>query len=90
LGLFSLEEAVHRMTGLSAAQFRLRDRGVLQPGAFADITIFDADTILDQASFEAPTRPASGIECVVVNGAIAWTASGSTDSRTGRVLQRPA
>jgi N-acyl-D-amino-acid deacylase len=90
LGLFSLEEAVHRMTGLSATQFRLRDRGVLQPGAFADITIFDADTILDQASFEAPTRPASGIDHVVVNGAIAWTASGSTDSRTGRVLQRPA
>jgi N-acyl-D-amino-acid deacylase len=90
LGLFSLEEAVHRMTGLSAAQFRLRDRGVLQPGAFADITIFDADTILDQASFEAPTRPASGIDYVVVNGAIAWTASGSTDSRTGCVLQRPA
>jgi len=90
LGLFSLEEAVHRMTGLSATQFRLRDRGVLQPGAFADITIFDADTVLDQASFEAPTRPASGIEYVVVNGAIAWHADGTTDSRTGRVLKRPA
>ncbi|WP_204138657.1 amidohydrolase family protein [Halomicronema sp. CCY15110] len=89
LGLFSLEEAVHRMTGLSATQFRLRDRGVLQPGACADITIFDADTILDQASFEHPTRHASGIEYVVVNGAIAWTPQGSTDCRTGRVLQRP-
>jgi len=88
VGLFSLEEAVHRMTGLSAAQFRLRDRGVLQPGAFADVVVFDADTILDQASFDHPTQPASGIEWVVVNGAIAWTARGSTGSRTGKVLKR--
>jgi N-acyl-D-amino-acid deacylase len=88
LGLFSLETAVHRMTGLSAAQFRLRDRGILQPGAFADIVIFNADTILDQATFEAPTRPASGIESVIINGAIAWTDSHSTQTRTGRVLKR--
>ncbi|MGB3492346.1 MAG: amidohydrolase family protein [Elainellaceae cyanobacterium] len=55
VGLFSLEEAVHRMTGLSASQFRLTDRGVLKAGAFADVVVFDADTILDQASFENPT-----------------------------------
>lgn len=88
VGLFSLEEGVHRMTGLSASQFRLRDRGVLKPGNFADIVVFDADTILDQASFEQPTQPASGIDYVVVNGAIAWTKTGSTDTRTGRVLKR--
>jgi N-acyl-D-amino-acid deacylase len=88
VGLFSLEEAVYRMTGLSAAQFRLRDRGVLKPGAFADVVVFDAHTILDQADFENPTQPASGIEWVVVNGAIAWTAMGSTGTRTGKVLKR--
>jgi N-acyl-D-amino-acid deacylase len=88
VGLFSLEEGVYRMTGLSAAQFRLRDRGVLQPGAFADVVVFDADTIRDQASFDHPTRPASGIDWVVVNGAIAWTRQGSTQTRTGRILKR--
>ena len=88
VGLFSLEEAVHRMTGLSAAQFRLTDRGVLKAGAFADVVVFDAETILDQSSFEHPTQPASGIETVVVNGAIAWTQTGSTDRQTGRVLKR--
>ncbi len=88
VGLFSLEEAVYRMTGLAANQFRLRDRGVLQPGACADVVVFNADTILDQATFEHPTRPASGIEYVVVNGAIAWSPTGSTGTRTGRVLRR--
>lgn len=88
VGLFSLEEGVHRMTGLSATQFRLRDRGLLKPGNFADVVVFDADTILDRASFEQPTQPASGIDYVVVNGAIAWTKTGSTDTRTGRVLKR--
>jgi N-acyl-D-amino-acid deacylase len=78
------------MTGLSAAQFRLRDRGVLQPGACADVVVFNADTILDQASFEQPTQPSKGIDYVLVNGAIAWTAAGSTGTRTGRVLRRAA
>jgi N-acyl-D-amino-acid deacylase len=88
VGLFSLEEAVHRMTGLSAAQFRLPDRGVLKPGAFADVVIFNADTILDQASFDHPTQPACGIEWVVVNGTISWTTTGPTGTRTGKVLRR--
>ena len=88
VGLFSLEAGVHRMTGLSAQQFRLRDRGILQPGNFADVVIFDAATILDQASFDQPTQPASGIEYVVVNGAIAWTPNGTAETRTGKVLRR--
>jgi N-acyl-D-amino-acid deacylase len=89
-GLLSLEDAVYRMTGLSAAQFRLQDRGILKPGAYADLVVFDADEILDQASFEQPTRPASGIDYVVVNGAIAWSNQQPTGSRTGTVLKRPA
>jgi N-acyl-D-amino-acid deacylase len=90
VGLLSLEDAVYRMTGLSAAQFRLQDRGILKPGAYADLVVFDADEILDQASFEQPTRPASGIDYVVVNGAIAWSNQQPTGSRTGKVLKRPA
>jgi N-acyl-D-amino-acid deacylase len=88
VGLLSLEDAVYRMTGLSATQFRLQDRGVLKPGAYADLVVFDADKILDQASFEQPTRPASGIDYVVVNGAITWAQQQPTGTRTGTVLKR--
>jgi N-acyl-D-amino-acid deacylase len=88
VGLLSLEDAVYRMTGLSATQFHLQDRGVLKPGAYADLVVFDADEILDQASFEQPTRPASGIDYVVVNGAITWAQQQPTDARTGTVLKR--
>jgi N-acyl-D-amino-acid deacylase len=86
--LFSLEEAVRRMTNLSATQFRLNDRGVLREGAFADVVIFDADEISDTASFEHPTQPASGIDYVLVNGAIAWTGGRYAGTQSGRVLKR--
>jgi len=61
LGLFGLEEAVWRMTGLSAARFGLTGRGFLAPGAYADITIFDLATIADRATFvcRRPPPPAS-------------------------------
>lgn len=88
LGLFSLEEAVRRMTGLSADQFRLVDRGVLRVGAFADVVVFDGETISDRSTFDQPTRPASGIDWVLVNGTIAWGPQGATGSRSGRVLRR--
>ncbi len=88
VGLLSLEDAIYRMTGLSASQFRLQDRGVLRPGAFADVVVFDAHEILDQASFANPTRPASGIDYVIVNGAIAWRQQRHTGTRTGTLLTR--
>lgn len=88
VGLFSLEAAVHRMSGLPATQFRLSGRGVLRPGACADVVVFDETTVADQASFEHPTRPASGIEFVWVNGVLAWQAQASTGSRSGQVLRR--
>jgi N-acyl-D-amino-acid deacylase len=65
--LFSLEEAVRRMTALPAAQFGLRDRGVLRAGAYADLVLFDPDTIADRATFEQPKIPAAGIAQVMVN-----------------------
>jgi N-acyl-D-amino-acid deacylase len=88
LGLFGLEEAVRRMTGLSAARFGLTGRGVLAAGAYADITVFDPETVADRASFEAPTTPAAGIEHVFVSGRPVWSEGKPTGERPGRVLRR--
>ncbi len=90
LGLMSLEEAVHRMTGLAAARFRIKDRGVVRVGAHADLAIFDPDTVIDRATFEDPIRPAGGIEAVVVNGRVIWRDGDSTGERPGRLLRRGA
>jgi N-acyl-D-amino-acid deacylase len=90
LQLFPLETAVYKMTGLTARKFGLQHRGVLQEGMHADITIFDADTVLDAADFQHSTRPATGIATVIVNGAIVWRDGKPTGARPGRVLQRSA
>lgn len=88
LGLFGLEEAVRRMTGLPAARFGLAGRGNLTPGAHADVTVFDAAAVIDRASFEKPTTPAAGIEHVFVNGRPVWSERTSTGERPGRGLRR--
>jgi N-acyl-D-amino-acid deacylase len=87
-GLFGLEAAVRKMTGLSAARFGLHDRGVLAPGAYADITVFDAENVIDRATFAEPTLPAAGIEHVFVNGRPVWSEGGPTGERPGRALRR--
>jgi N-acyl-D-amino-acid deacylase len=87
-GLFSLEEAVRKMTGLPAARFALAGRGRIAPGACADITVFDPDTIADRASFADPTVPAAGIDHVFVNGRPVWQEGKSTGERPGRALRR--
>ena len=88
LKLFSLEEAIRRMTGYSAETFGLIDRGVLKEGAFADITIFDEDTVLDRATFDKPMTPAAGIDTVMVNGSVVWEHGCATGHRPGHVLRR--
>ena len=88
LGLFSLEEAVRRMTGLSAYRFGLAGRGILAAGGYADVTVFDAETVADRATFEAPTTPAAGIEHVFVNGRPVWCQGRPTGERPGRALRR--
>ena len=60
VGLFPLEEAVRRMTSLPARRFGLSDRGLLKVGAYADLTLFDPETVIDRATFEQPQRPADG------------------------------
>lgn len=90
VGLFGLEEAVHRMTGMPAERFGLRDRGTIRCGAFADLVLFDAETIIDRATFEEPARPAAGIETVLVNGQPVLDGGRLTGARAGRVLRRAA
>jgi len=89
-GLFALEQAVHKMTGLSARNFGLEGRGLVETGAFADLTLFDPARVRDTATFERPATPAEGIELVMVNGQIAWRDGRPTEARAGRVLRRQA
>ena len=87
-GLFPLEEAVRKMTALSAARFGLKDRGVLRAGAYADLVVFDPETVIDAATFDDPKRPAEGIAMVFVNGRPVWQDGAHTGARPGRALRR--
>lgn len=88
LGLFPLETAIYKMTGLTAKNFGLKDRGVLKEGAYADLVLFDPETIDSAADYEHPIAPARGIDTVIVNGAVVWRHGQGTSARPGRVLAR--
>ncbi|MGD9618032.1 MAG: amidohydrolase family protein [Alphaproteobacteria bacterium] len=88
VGLFGLETAVRKMTGLSASRFGLTGRGVVRAGAYADLCVFDPETVIDRASFAEPTRPAAGIAHVFVNGRPVWSEGKPTGERPGRALRR--
>jgi N-acyl-D-amino-acid deacylase len=88
IGLFGLETAVRKMTGLPAARFGLTGRGVVAAGAYADLCVFDAETVIDRATFAEPTLPAAGIEHVFVNGSPVWSEGRPTGERPGRALRR--
>ena len=87
--LLSLEEAVRKMTSLPAQRMRLWDRGVVRPGAFADLVVFDAATIRDRATFEQPKQYAEGIRYVLVNGQLVVDGGQITSARPGRALRGP-
>ena len=70
LGYYTLENAVHRCTGLAASRYGLEDRGVIRAGAAADITVFDFDTIRDNSTFENTQQYPDGIDYVLVNGKV--------------------
>lgn len=88
LNLFTLEEAIHKMTGLAAEKYGLKDRSLIQPGTFADLVLFDPNIIDAQATFEAPTAPSIGIKWVMVNGQKVWENGRPTTQRPGSVLKR--
>jgi N-acyl-D-amino-acid deacylase len=89
LGLFSLETAVHKMTGRTAAVFGLTDRGAIRAGAYADLVLFDPAQVRDAATYENPTAVSPGIEETWVNGQSAYVfGAGATEARAGRLLTR--
>lgn len=87
-GLLSLEEAIHRMTGLAAQQYGLDRRGRLEPGWFADLVVFDPQRVADAATFEQPVQVSRGVEQVWVNGRQVWDGQRATGALPGQVLRR--
>src|SRR5437667_365517 len=89
LKLFPLEFAVRKMTSLAAQRVGLADRGLLRPGMYADITVFNPVTVIDHATFEQPHQTSVGIEYVFVNGRMVLKHGQMTDARPGRGLRGP-
>jgi len=85
-GLLRLEDAVRKMTSLSAAKIGIRDRGMLQSGFFADITMFDEKRIIDRATYGEPFRYGEGVDYVIVNGRVVVDHEKHTGMRPGRPL----
>lgn len=86
--LFPLTQAVHKMTGMSAARFQLAQRGLVKVGYYADLVLFDPQTVRDVASFSDPKQPAEGIEAVMVNGVMSYGSDKRIIGRAGRFLRR--
>ncbi len=86
-GLLRLEDAVRKMTSLSAAKLGLRDRGLVREGCFADLTVFDPDRVLDRATYPEPFQYSQGIIFVLVNGQVVLDKGQPTGARPGRALR---
>ncbi|MGN9777730.1 N-acyl-D-amino-acid deacylase family protein [Micromonospora sp. H33] len=89
VGLLSLTEAVHKMTGMPARRFGLHERGLLADGYAADLVILDPAEAADGATYDDPLAPPRGIRCVVVDGHVVVDGDRVTDARPGRVLAVP-
>ena len=87
--LLPLEQGIRKMTSLPAQRERLRDRGLLKPGYFADVTVFDPATIIDKATYEHPTQLSQGVKYVFVNGQLEFEGDRLTGAQAGRVLRGP-
>jgi N-acyl-D-amino-acid deacylase len=88
-GVLQLEQAIHKMTALSARRFKLDQRGKLQVGYFADVVVFDPQSVQDLAGFENPAQFSAGIEQVWVNGVLSYTGEQrGKAARSGRFVRR--
>ncbi len=88
--VITLQDAIHRMSGMPAERLQFGDRGLLRPGLKADIVVFDPATVADRATFDKPHQYSVGFEHVIVNGKLALKNGGVTSERPGRVLYGPA
>jgi len=84
----SLQEAIHKMTGLSAQQTGLKKRGLIKTGYYADIIIFNPETVNDEATIAEPHKLSEGIETVWVNGTIVFENKKTTDLYPGKIIKR--
>jgi N-acyl-D-aspartate/D-glutamate deacylase len=84
--VLSLEEAVRKMTSANAAKIGIYDRGLLRPGQWADVTVFDPAAIIDRATFEKPHQYAAGVEYVIVNGKLVLDLGRPTGARPGTIV----
>ena len=87
--VISLEFAIRKMTSLAAQRVGINDRGLLKPGMYADITVFDPATIIDRATFEQPSQLATGVSYVFVNGVPVVDNGAVTTALPGRALRGP-
>jgi N-acyl-D-amino-acid deacylase len=87
-GIVRLEEAVRRMTSLPAQRFALAERGLVRPGQWADLAVFDPATVADRATYAAPHAPSQGFRYVLVNGEVVVENGRHTGARPGKVLAR--
>ncbi len=85
--ILTLEQAVHKMTAMNAAKIGLAGRGLLQPGYWADITLFDPQTISDRATYDQPHQYPAGIPYVIVNGRIVLDGGRNSGATAGQVLR---
>jgi N-acyl-D-amino-acid deacylase len=88
LGVLGLEEAVRKMTSFPAQRFGIPDRGILRPGMWADVVVFDPKTVTDKATYQDPHQYPEGLEYVIVNGRIAVEKGKHTGTLAGRTLRR--
>ena len=84
----SLEFAIRSMTSLPAMVFGIKDRGIIRPGAFADLVVFDPASIADKATYTDPQKLAVGVSDVLVNGVPVLLDGTFTDALPGKVLKR--
>jgi dihydroorotase/N-acyl-D-amino-acid deacylase len=89
LGLIRLEDAIRKATSLPAQRLGLRERGLLREGFYADVVVFDPETVIDTATYEKPHQLAKGIPYVLVNGALVVDEGRITDARPGMPLRGP-
>ena len=86
-GVLTLEEAVHKISGLPAQYLKMTDRGVIRSGAVADLVVFDPETVIDKATWSEPTLYSEGVRYVLIGGEFALKDGAPTDQRLGRFIR---